>query len=105
MQNGILYIASLQFCLPHSVPVSPQIFFSLFSVKLIKLQIKKYREEEIFSRLQISYLSHLDICQLNNPQPRFGEELLGCDTVCGLEFKESAAKECWKQRRKQPMPS
>lgn len=50
--------------------------------------------------MQISYLSHLDICQLSNPQPRFGEELLGCDTACGLEFKESTAKEVWKQGKK-----
>lgn len=49
--------------------------------------------------MQISYLSHLDICQLHNPQSRFGEELLGCDTACGWELKEATAKEVCKQGR------
>ena len=70
-----------------------QEFFSLSPQNLQSYKSKSTGKEEVLSGLQISYLSHLDICQLNNPQPRLGEELLGCDTVCGLEFKETAAKE------------
>ena len=82
---------------------APSILFSPFTGSVTKnfylspqnLQSYKSKstgKEEVLSRLQILYLSHLDICQLNNPQPRLREELLGCDAVCGLEFKDTAAK-------------
>lgn len=68
-------------------------FFSLSLQNLYSYKSKSAGKEKVLSRLQISYLSHLDSCQLNNPQPRFEEELLGCGMLCGLEFKEATTEE------------
>lgn len=74
MQDENLQIKFLQFCLFYSLSVSLRMFFSLSPHKTYKkLQIKSTGKEEVLSRKQVPYLSHLDMCQLNNPQPSLGK--------------------------------
>lgn len=81
-----------QFCPPHSLSVSQSVFLAFPHKTYKSYKSKRTGKEGALSRLQISYLSHLDICQFSNSQPRFGEELLECDTACGLEFQEAISK-------------
>lgn len=65
---------------------------SLFPQNIQSHTSKCAGEDVLLSPLQILYLSHLDLCQLDSPQPKPKEELLEGDIVCEPEVKEVPAE-------------